>query len=51
MSFQAQLQTTTAAWLPPIVTTIVTSTTGGVLTNVLLNDQHVIWTIVLSYIF
>ena len=40
----------TAAWLLPIVATIVASATGGVMATVLKNDQHAIWTIVISYI-
>lgn len=40
----------TAAWLLPIVATIVASATGSVLTNVLQNQQHAVWTLIISYI-
>ena len=40
----------TAAWLLPIVATIVASATGSVLATVLPDPQHAIWTIILSYI-
>ena len=40
----------TAAWLLPIVATIVAAATGGIVANVLTNDQHALWTIVVSYI-
>lgn len=40
----------TAVWLLPIVATIVAAATGGIVANVLPNDQHAIWTITTAYI-
>lgn len=40
----------TAAWLLPIVATIVAAATGGIVANVLPNDQHALWTIIVSYV-
>lgn len=40
----------TAAWLLPIVATIVAAGTGGIVANVLPNPTHAIWTITISYI-
>jgi tellurite resistance protein TehA-like permease len=45
-----QLHQMTAAWLLPIVATIVASATGGVVAEVLPNPQHRLWTIIVSYI-
>lgn len=40
----------TAVWLLPIVATIVAAATGGIVANVLPNDQHAIWTVTVAYI-
>lgn len=40
----------TAAWLLPIVATIVAAGSGGIVANVLPNPQHALWTITVSYI-
>ena len=40
----------TAAWLLPIVATIVAAATGGIVANALPNEQHALWTILVSYI-
>lgn len=40
----------TAAWLLPVVATIVAAATGGIVANVLPNVQHALWTIIISYI-
>lgn len=40
----------TAAWILPIVPTIVAAATGGLVADVLPSDQHAIWTVVVSYI-
>lgn len=40
----------TAAWLLPIVATIVAAASGSVVASVLPNDQHALWTIITSYI-
>ncbi|GIZ48306.1 hypothetical protein CKM354_001137300 [Cercospora kikuchii] len=45
-----QLQTMTAAWLLPIVSTIVAAATGAIVAEVLPNPQYALWTMVASYI-
>ena len=40
----------TAAWLLPIVPTIVAAATGGIVAEVLPNHQHALWTITISYV-
>jgi tellurite resistance protein TehA-like permease len=45
-----QLSTMTAAWLLPIVATIVASASGSIVASVLPNPQHALWTIIISYI-
>lgn len=40
----------TAAWLLPIVATIVAAASGAVVADALPNDQHALWTIIISYI-
>ena len=40
----------TAAWLLPIVSTIVASASGGIVAEVLPNPQHALWTTIVSYI-
>ena len=40
----------TAAWLLPIVATIVAAATGSIVADVLPNDQHAMWTIIVSYV-
>ena len=40
----------TAAWLLPIVSTIVAAASGGIVAEVLPNPQHALWTMVVSYI-
>lgn len=40
----------TAAWLLPIVATIVAAATGAIVANVLPDDQHAIWTVTIGYI-
>lgn len=40
----------TAIWLLPIVTTIVAAASGAIVASVLENDQHALWTIIISYI-
>lgn len=44
------LSNMTAAWLLPIVSTIVASASGGIVAEVLPNPQHALWTIIVSYI-
>lgn len=43
------LETMTAAWLLPIVSTIVASASGGIVASVLENQQHALWTLITSY--
>lgn len=47
---EAKLSSMTAAWLLPIVATIVASASGGIVANVLPNPQHQLWTVLVSYI-
>ncbi|KAM0301310.1 hypothetical protein ACHAPM_005536 [Fusarium culmorum] len=44
------LEQTNPAWLFPVIADIVASGTGAIVANVLPNDQHAIWTVVISYI-
>ncbi|KAG9882017.1 putative C4-dicarboxylate transporter/malic acid transport protein, partial [Aureobasidium melanogenum] len=45
-----ELKTMTAAWLLPVVSPIVAAATGGIVAEVLTNNQHALWTMVISYI-
>jgi tellurite resistance protein TehA-like permease len=45
-----QLSTMTAAWLLPIVSTIVAAASGGIVAAVLPNPQHALWTLITSYV-
>lgn len=45
-----ELSGVTAAWLLPIVSTIVAAASGGIVASVLENPQHALWTIIVSYI-
>lgn len=47
---ETQLSTMTAAWLLPIVSTIVAAASGGIVADVLPNPQHALWTLTISYI-
>lgn len=40
----------TAAWLLPIVSTIVAAASGGIVAEVLPNPTHALWTITVSYV-
>lgn len=40
----------TAAWLLPIVSTIVAAASGAIIAEVLPNVQHALWTVIVSYI-
>jgi len=44
------LQTMTAAWLLPIVSTIVAAASGGIVANVLPNPEHALMTVIISYV-
>ena len=44
------LQTMTAVWLLPVVSTIVAAASGGVVAEILPNHQHALWTLITSYI-
>lgn len=46
----SQLSGMTAAWLLPVVSTIVAAATGGIVAEVLPNPQHALWTIITSYV-
>jgi len=45
-----QLSSMTAAWLLPIVSTIVASASGGIVSAILPNPQHALWTLFTSYV-
>ena len=45
-----ELSKMTAAWLLPIVPTIVASASGGIIAEVLPNPQHAAWTTITSYV-
>ena len=47
---EVKLSTMTAAWLLPIVSTIVAAASGGIVANVLPNPQYALWTLTVSYI-
>ncbi|KAL3418725.1 sulfite transporter Ssu2 [Phlyctema vagabunda] len=47
---ETELAKVTAAWLLPIVAPIVASGSGGIVAEVLLNPQHAVWTVTISYI-
>ncbi|KIV79964.1 hypothetical protein PV11_07502 [Exophiala sideris] len=47
---ESELSKMTAAWLLPIVATIVAAASGGIVAEVLPNPQHQVWTIVTSYV-
>ncbi|KAH8817075.1 C4-dicarboxylate transporter/malic acid transport protein-like protein [Xylogone sp. PMI_703] len=47
---QTELSSMTAAWLLPVVATVVASSSGGIVAEVLPNDQYALWTVVISYI-
>ncbi|KAH7109598.1 sulfite transporter Ssu1 [Dendryphion nanum] len=47
---ESQLSSMTATWLLPIVATIVAAATGSIVAGVLPNDQHALWTVIVSYI-
>ncbi|RGP65105.1 malic acid transport [Fusarium sporotrichioides] len=44
------LKQTNPTWLFPVIADIVASGSGAIVANVLPNDQHAIWTVVISYI-
>ncbi|RSL66055.1 hypothetical protein CEP51_012880 [Fusarium floridanum] len=44
------LSSMNASWLLPIVADIVASATGAIVANVLPNEQHALWTVIISYI-
>ncbi|KAM0435111.1 hypothetical protein ACHAPT_003200 [Fusarium lateritium] len=44
------LSSMNASWLLPIVSDIVASATGAIVANVLPNEQHALWTVIISYI-
>ncbi|OCT51825.1 Sulfite efflux pump SSU1 [Cladophialophora carrionii] len=47
---QSELSKMTAAWLLPVVATIVAAASGGIVAEVLPDRQHQLWTIVTSYV-
>jgi len=47
---EAKLESLTAVWLLPIVSTIVASASGGIVAAALPNPQHALWTLITSYV-
>jgi len=47
---ESELSCMTAAWLFPIVSTIVAAASGGIVAEILPDPQHQLWTVVTSYI-
>ena len=47
---EAKLQTMTALWLLPVVSTIVCASSGGIVAGVLTNPNHALLTIIVSYV-
>ncbi|KAK6380956.1 Plasma membrane sulfite pump involved in sulfite metabolism [Exophiala oligosperma] len=47
---ESELSKMTAAWLLPIVATIVAAASGGIVAEVLPDPQHQVWTVVTSYV-
>lgn len=47
---ETQLESMTAAWLLPMVSTIVVAASGGIVVQALPNPQHALWTLITSYI-
>ncbi|KAL3445994.1 voltage-dependent anion channel [Aspergillus insuetus] len=47
---ETQLSSMTAVWLLPIVGTVVTASSGALVAEILLNPQHALWTIIVSYV-
>jgi tellurite resistance protein TehA-like permease len=47
---KVKFETMTAAWLLPVVSTIVASTSGGLVAEVLTDPVHTLWTLIASYI-
>lgn len=47
---ETELKSMTAAWLLPVVSTIVASATGAIVADVLPNPQHALITLIMSYI-
>jgi tellurite resistance protein TehA-like permease len=47
---KSNLASMTAAWLLPVVSTIVASASGGIIAEVLPNPDHALWTVIVSYI-
>src|SRR2546423_8089423 len=46
----SSLQTMTAVWLLPVVSTIVAAASGCIVAEVLPNPQHSLWTLIASYV-
>ena len=47
---QTELSTITAAWLLPVVPTIVAAASGSIIAGMLPNVDHALWTILVSYV-
>lgn len=50
LKHESELSRMTAAWLLPIVATIVAAASGGIVAEVLPNPQYQLWTVVTSYV-
>ncbi|KAI9825079.1 MAG: hypothetical protein M1832_001399 [Thelocarpon impressellum] len=47
---ETDISTMTAAWLLPIVSTVVAAASGAVVADVLPDPQHALWTLIASYV-
>jgi tellurite resistance protein TehA-like permease len=47
---KAEISSMTTLWLLPIVSTVVSAATGGVVAGALTNTTHALWTLIISYI-
>lgn len=45
-----ELKSMTAAWLLPVVSTIVAAASGAIIADVLPNPHHALWTLMVSYV-
>jgi tellurite resistance protein TehA-like permease len=48
---RSELAEMTALYLIPIVAIVIAATTGGLVAGVLTNNEHQLWTLIISYVF
>ncbi|KAL4911832.1 voltage-dependent anion channel [Aspergillus aurantiobrunneus] len=49
-SDETKLSSMTAVWLLPIVSCVVTASSGAIVADILPNPQHALWTVIVSYV-